>query len=215
MAKRFFTAILVSLCLLTVARAAGQQTGRLKGRIEDPKGKPVAGADVRVMNSRTRALSETQTNSAGEYTFELEPDSYTVSFDAEGFQGGNLVQMQQVEAGKETTVKTIQLLKAKKSSLIRGAVFDANGQSLAGVRIKLVRIRTEEDAKNKNGFESLSRDYVSNSRGEFAFRLPSVRARYRLTATLDGYKPDTKEVDVSESEAVPVAFSLEPVTKNK
>jgi hypothetical protein len=40
-----------------------------------------------------------------------------------------------------------------------------------------------------------------------------VRARYRVTASLDGYKTQTKFVDVSESEAVPLAFNLEPVKK--
>jgi hypothetical protein len=34
-----------------------------------------------------------------------------------------------------------------------------------------------------------------------------------LTATLNGYKPDTKVVDVSEGEAVPLAFALEPLKK--
>ncbi|HEY7545667.1 MAG TPA: carboxypeptidase-like regulatory domain-containing protein [Blastocatellia bacterium] len=194
---------------------AEQKTGTLKGRVEDAKGKPLADAEVRVMASRDRSIKETKTDQSGNYSFELEPDHYTVSIDAEGYQGGTLRDMWQVEEGAETKVKTVQLQKAKKTSLIRGAVFDAGGLSLAGVRIKLVRIPTEEEQKDKKKFEALSRDYITNSRGEFAFRLPSIRARYQLTASLAGYKSETKTVDLGESESVPLAFSLEPEKKNQ
>jgi hypothetical protein len=34
-----------------------------------------------------------------------------------------------------------------------------------------------------------------------------------LTATLGGYKSETKTVEVNEDEAVPLAFNLEPVKK--
>jgi carboxypeptidase family protein len=213
MTKKFFIIALIFLCGLVTASARQQKTGTLKGKIEDAKGKPIADADVRVMSSRSRAIKETKTDQSGNYSFELLPDDYTVSFDAEGFQGGTLLRMQQVEEGKQTEVKTIRLDKAKRTSLVRGAVFDSGGLSLAGARVKLVRIRNEEEEKEGKKIESLTRDYTTNNRGEFAFRLPAARARYQLTAILSGYKPETKVVDVSEGEAVPVAFSLEPLKK--
>jgi hypothetical protein len=43
--------------------------------------------------------------------------------------------------------------------------------------------------------------------------VPAARARYQITATLNGYKLETKLVDVNESESVPLSFSLEPVKK--
>jgi hypothetical protein len=212
--SRLFSAATVLICATIVGFASpAQKTGTLKGRIETSKGKAIAGAEVRVMSSRTRMTKETTTDHLGKYSFELEPDDYVVSFDAEGFQGGTLRQMQQVEEGKETQVKSIQLEKEKPTSLVRGAVFDTNGVSLAGAKVKLMRIKTPEEEKEGKRIESLTRDYTSNNRGEFAFRLPSTRARYQLTATLNGYKPDTKVVDVSEGEAVPLAFALEPLKK--
>ncbi|HSE97976.1 MAG TPA: carboxypeptidase-like regulatory domain-containing protein [Blastocatellia bacterium] len=213
MTKKFLITAFVAICVVPAVFAARQSTGKLAGKIEDSKGKPIAGAEVRVMRHRDRSVKETTTDQSGHYSFELLPDDYTVSFDAEGFRGGTLVQMQQVEAGKETTVKTIRLEKEKRSSLVRGAVFDASGISLGGARVKLQRIPTEEEAKEKKKIDSLTRDYITNSRGEFAFRLPAVRARYQLTAMLSGYKSETKVVEVNESEAVPVAFSLEPLKK--
>ncbi len=200
-------ALLISI---TASASAWQKTGSLKGKIEDAKGKPLVGAEVRAMGSRDRQVRETRTDAGGNYSFELEADDYSISFDAEGFTGGTLIQMQQVEEGKETIVKTIRLQKAKRTSLLKGAVFDSTGLSLAGARVKLVRIPTDEEQKDKKKIESLSRDYITNSRGEFAFRLPALRARYQVTASLSGYKPETKVVDVGESEAVPLAFSLAP-----
>jgi len=196
-----------------MAFAAQQRAGTLKGKIENEKGKPIAGAEVRAMGTRARTIKETTTNQSGNYSFELEPDEYVVSFDAEGFQGGTLREMHQVEEGKETEIKTIQLQKAKHSSLVRGAVFSSNGASLGGVRVKLMRIPSVEQAKEGKRVQSLTREYTTNNRGEFAFRLPSLRARYQLTATLEGHKPETKVVEVDENEAAPVAFSLEPLKK--
>jgi protocatechuate 3,4-dioxygenase beta subunit len=213
--KKIFISLFVVSLALAAPVAFGQSKGTLKGKVEDEKGKPIAGADVRIMSTRDRSIKETKTDASGNYSFEVDPGSYTVNFDAEGYTGGPHREMQQVESGKETKVSTIQLPKAKRTSLVRGAVFDSDGRSLGGVRVKLVRIRTEDDDKDsKKKFTSLSRDYVTNNRGEFAFRLPPIRARYRVTATLDGYKPETKEIDVDENEAVPLAFSLE-VAKSK
>jgi hypothetical protein len=213
--NRTLQSSLLLLCLLIAAFASPQNHGTLKGKIENEKGKPIAGADVRALRSRDRSLKETKTDEAGNYSFELVPDDYTVSFDAEGYKGGTLPEMQQVEEGKETTIKTIRLPKAsQRTSLIRGAVFDSRGASLAGVVLKLVRVPTDDEEKEHKRVGSLSLSYTSNSHGEFAFRVPAARARYRVTATLNGYKLETKVVDVGESESVPLAFSLEPV-KNK
>ncbi len=165
------------------------------------------------MSSRDRSISETKTDASGTYSFEVQPDEYTISFQADGYQEGTLQEMHQVEEGKETRVKTIRLPKATHTSLIRGSVFDAQGRSISGARIKLVRIPSQDETKDGKHFKGLSRDYVSNSRGEFAFRLPSARARYRITAGAPGYRMDTKDVDVNESEAVPVAMTLLPIKK--
>jgi 5-hydroxyisourate hydrolase-like protein (transthyretin family) len=204
--------VLFILCS-SAAIAAQQKTGLLKGKVEDEKGKPIASAEVRATRSSDRSTKETYTDESGRYSLELEPGEYIVSFDAEGYQGGTLREMQQVEAGKETHIKTVKLTKAKRISLIRGAVFDLNGFSLAGARVRLERIPTEEEEKSGKHIKSFSDSRITNNHGEFAFRLPGEKARYRVTAILDGYKPDTKIIDIGESQAVPVALTLEPLSK--
>src|SRR5436853_1676521 len=211
--KRAAFVTLIVFGLITGAFALQQKTGTLKGKVEGEKGKPLADVDVRVMSSRSRAIKEARSDATGHYQLELEPDSYTVSFDAEGYAGGTLRDMQQVEEGQTTEVKTITLMKAKRTSKVSGAVFDTHGLSLAGVRVKLARVPTEGEEKEHKKTDSLSREYVTNNHGEFAFRLPAVRARYRVTASPDGYQTQTQFVDVSGREAMPLAFNLEPVKK--
>jgi Carboxypeptidase regulatory-like domain len=208
--KGAFSSAFVILCLLASAFASQQKTGTLKGRIENEKGKPLAEAEIRVMRTSDRTVKEARTDQSGNYSFELLPGDYTVSFDAEGYQGGNLAAMQQVEEGQETVVKTVRLQKGQRTSRIRGAVFDENGFSLGGVKLKLQRVATEDEEKQGKRIKSFSSEYVTNSRGEFAFRVPSESARYRVVAERSGYKSQTKVVDVTEGEAVPLAFSLEP-----
>ena len=123
--------------------------------------------------------------------------------------------MQQVEAGKATEVKTIVLAKAKRTSKISGAVFDLNGHGIGGVHLKLERIRTDDQAKDHKKFGSVSREYITNTQGEFAFRVPPEQGRYKVTAKIKGYETQAKYVNVGESEAVPLAFTLERAKKQK
>ncbi|HKF54936.1 MAG TPA: carboxypeptidase-like regulatory domain-containing protein, partial [Blastocatellia bacterium] len=146
MKKLIVIFVVVAFCAIA-AVGVQQKTGTLKGKIEDEKGKPIAGATVRIMSSRDRSVSETKTDAGGAYSFEVKADEYTVSFEAQGYQEGSLQDMQQVEESKETRVKTIRLPKATHTSLIRGTVFDFQGRSISGARIKLVRIPTEEEQK--------------------------------------------------------------------
>src|SRR6266404_1577406 len=159
--NRVFISALIVLSSLIAALAASQGVGTIKGKIENEKGKPIAGAEVRAMRNRDRSVKETRTDDAGSFSFELVPDDYTVSFDAEGYQGGTLVQMQQVEEGKETEVKTIRLEKVKhRTSLIRGAVFNSKGASLAGVSLKLVRVPTPDEEREHKRAGSFSLSYI-------------------------------------------------------
>jgi hypothetical protein len=62
---------LVLVCLPIAALATTQSGGTLKGKIEDEKGKPIAGAEVRAMRSRDRSLKETRTDEAGTFPSSL------------------------------------------------------------------------------------------------------------------------------------------------
>ena len=212
------SSIAVVLCLFSLMalpvigqeKTGQEKTGSLKGKLTDEKGKPIAGAVVRLTNTRDRSVKETQTDASGSFSIDLQPDEYLVGFQAEGYQEASLQALQQVEAGKETRVKPVILPKASHSSLVRGSVFNLSGQTLAGVKVTIERIPTDEEQKDGKHIKSHTRDYLTNAHGEFAFRLPAQPARYRVTAAARGFKSDTKVVDVNGSEAVPVALTLLP-----
>ena len=73
MIKRFSNSAFVLIVFIMLATAAPQSSGKLKGRIENEKGKPIAGADVRAMRSRDRSVKETKTDQEGNFSFDLPP----------------------------------------------------------------------------------------------------------------------------------------------
>jgi hypothetical protein len=89
-------------------------------------------------------------------------------------------------------------------AVIAGTVFHDNGFSLAGAAVTLSR----KDAPKAKGMQS-----VSDSRGEFAFRVSPVPAAYVVKASLKGYQPAEKEVSVAGEERVEVTLSLPTESK--
>ena len=55
--------------------------------------------------------------------------------------------------------------------------------------------------------------FSTNTRGEFAFRIPAVKASYLVTAGAKGYQRQQKTVDVQPEERVDVTFMLSPESK--
>jgi hypothetical protein len=202
-------AVLCIICLVVLALGQGK-TGTIKGRLTDEKGKGIPDATVRFTNTRDRSVKEAKTDESGNFSMELSPDEYLVGFEANGFQEASLQALQQVEEGKETRVRTVVLPKVSHTSLVRGSVFNLNGQTLSGVRVTIQRIPNDEETKEGKKVKARTKEYVTNQRGEFAFRLPTEPARYRVSASAAGFKSDSKVVDVSGSEAVPVALTLLP-----
>ncbi|MGA8151845.1 MAG: TonB-dependent receptor [Terriglobales bacterium] len=75
---------LVLACQLVVAQST---TGSIYGRVTDPTGAVVVGADVTAVNQATGVNYKSQSDAAGNYTvFSLPPGTYTVSVTNTGFQ---------------------------------------------------------------------------------------------------------------------------------
>ena len=93
-------------------------------------------------------------------------------------------------------------------SVVAGTVFKESGLSLPGASVTLSQ-ETFVGAKGKA--KSLSA--VSDSRGEFAFRVPPVTAKYAVSAMMKGYSAETKIVAVSAEERIDVTFTLREESK--
>src|SRR5947209_6783754 len=128
----------------------------------------------------------------------LADGEYTLSFEAEGYPNTGMQRPVTVTGPKETVVRTVKLSKGLAYALIQGRVYNGDGVSLPGVTIVCERL----DGAGKK--EKQQKE--SNSGGSFAFRLPGEPGHYRVTATMKGYKPDSKELDVDRGEAHSVAL---------
>jgi len=89
--------------------------------------------------------------------------------------------------------------------VIDGAVFDDRGYLVPGARVAIERIPYESEEVQK-----LKSEQPANAAGEFAFRLPAVPARYRLTASMKGFRDESITVDVGGNERRHVSIQLEP-----
>jgi hypothetical protein len=79
--------MLAASALLTVPLAAQESRGAIAGRVLDPSGAVVAGAEIRVTNGATGAVTAGRTNETGNYVISfLPPGVYTLAAEMAGFR---------------------------------------------------------------------------------------------------------------------------------
>lgn len=89
-------------------------------------------------------------------------------------------------------------------AVVAGTVFRENGFSLPGAAVTLA----VKDASKMKKIQS-----VSDSRGEFAFRVPPGAATYLVRASMKGFQSTEKEASVSGEERVEVTLVLPTESK--
>jgi hypothetical protein len=94
-------------------------------------------------------------------------------------------------------------------AVVAGTVFRENGFSLPGAVVTLA----VKDAAGMPKTKSKKLQSMSDSRGEFAFRVPPEAATYVVRASLKGFQPVEKEASVSGEERVEVTLVLPAESK--
>lgn len=184
--------------------------GSIRGSVEDEKGQAKPGIKVRAINRRTNELAaEGVTGEKGEFLLEnLKPARYALIFSSPEYQQV-VISSVEVRAGRETRLeRPVRLQSVEMTATLIGATFDPQGFLLPGVRVVLERIPIADEQ-----IKPLKLEQVSNSSGEFAFRLPGERARYRLTASARGFEPETQIVEVGGGERRRIAIQLKTRSK--
>ncbi|MEO5926054.1 MAG: carboxypeptidase-like regulatory domain-containing protein [Bryobacteraceae bacterium] len=87
---------------------------------------------------------------------------------------------------------------------MRGSVFLESGFTLPGAKVVL-------SAKEKPSKKL--QEQVSSPQGEFAFRVPPGPSYYIVTASMKGFDPLSKEVEVVGQEQINRTFTLIPASK--
>jgi hypothetical protein len=93
-------------------------------------------------------------------------------------------------------------------ALIAGTVFRDTGLSLCGAQVSLLPEPGSGQARKPKKIS-----IVTDSRGEFAVRVPVAPMRYVVQVKAAGYQDQEKSVSVSGEERVDVFFRLEPASK--
>ncbi|MEP6538981.1 MAG: carboxypeptidase-like regulatory domain-containing protein [Bryobacteraceae bacterium] len=89
-------------------------------------------------------------------------------------------------------------------SVIVGTVYRPPGFALPGAEVE---ITPEVDGKPKK------MKAVSDSRGEFAVRVPVVPIKYKVDVKMNGYQPQQQTVAIEGEQRKELSFQLEPVIK--
>ena len=107
---------------------------------------------------------------------------------------GSVVQTQKVQAQK----------KQEPYAIVSGSVFLDSGVAQAGAKVVL----SPRDQPGKKFQEQ-----TSSPRGEFSFRVPPGPTLYVLTATMKGFEPASKEVEIVAQEQIHKTLLLVPASK--
>jgi hypothetical protein len=94
-------------------------------------------------------------------------------------------------------------------AVVAGSVFRENGFSLPGAAVTLA----VKDAPGVPKRKTKKLQAASDSRGEFAFRVPPGAATYVVRASLKGFQAVEKEASVSGDERVEVTLVLPAESK--
>jgi hypothetical protein len=161
-----------------------------------------------IVRQGEREITQGVTNGKGEFTINgLQPGVYSVTFRKPGLSVGTINEVE-VRAGKVRPLGDRLVLTVDESSIafLKGSVFDPSGRSVPGARVELARIEADGSLKKLG-------DRVTTETGQFAFRLPPDKARYRVTAKAGGAQDATQEVVIDDAVVYRVALTLEPQRK--
>ncbi|WP_155121457.1 hypothetical protein [Bryobacter aggregatus] len=92
-------------------------------------------------------------------------------------------------------------------AVVAGTVFRDNGLAFAGVPVELKPLVPSSKRKKQLTH--------TNTRGEFAFRVPAGEAEFELSVKTDGYRPELKRVKITGDERVDQNFLLDRLLKEK
>jgi hypothetical protein len=187
-----------------LAFQATAQTGSLKGKVKEAKGKSLEGVLIRATSAKNSDdRVETTSDEKGEFEFASLPGGeYSLSFTKQGYK---TFTTRKLEIIPGETLKLRNIIELPRESdpyaVIRGAVLHGVGYTLPNATVTIERI---------DGGRKFKQETVSQHGGEFAFRLKSEKARYRITAEARGFKGDSIEIEVEGFEVRNVVLKLQP-----
>jgi hypothetical protein len=199
--KLFRFTLLSAMIFAFSALVFAQDTGSLKGKVRTTKGEGIAGVTITVRQKGEDITSATSDAKGNFVITGLKPGLYNLAFTKNGYGSGVLYNVE-VKKKKETDLGERLILNVDQGTLvlIKGSVFNQDGVSVFGAKVEIERINADGSVKK------VGTGYTSES-GEFTFRFPQGKAKYRITATAKGVSA-SKEIEVEEAAIYRLAISL-------
>lgn len=201
------SAFVLVLTLCVTAVAVGQDKdkslGTIKGKVRVETGTP-SGVTVVVRRGETE-VTRVQTAKNGDFQVaRLTPGIYGLTFRKPGLSIGTIEDVE-VRAGKTRSLGDRLILTIDEGSIafLSGAVFNADGRSVANAKVELSRILEDGTIKKIDG-------RLTTETGSFKFRLSPDAAKYRVSVKTEGAEPITKDVDIDGAAVYRVALNLPP-----
>jgi hypothetical protein len=198
------TAVLLLLAVACLAQ--DKTTGAIKGKVRVEQGSP--GGVAVILLQDDREVTRAATDRKGDFTIaHIMPGVYSLKFRKPGLSVGTIEPLE-IKAGKTRALGDRLVLSVDDGSIafLRGSVFAESGRSVPGVRVDLVKVIDEHSVQKIDA-------RVTGETGEFVFRLPPEKAKYRLTVKADGAQPVSKDVEVDSAAIYRVALTLKPLPK--
>ena len=195
--------------------AFAQESGGVRGKIRTAKGDGIGGAVVSARQNGADVKS-VKADADGKFVLGgLAPGVYNIVFDRSGYATGVKYNVE-VESNKIRDLGARLVLTVDQGTqvIIKGAVFDEAGKSVAGVKVEIEKVSSNGSTKKLgSGYTSSGNDPGirggdGNARGEFTFRFSEGAAKYRVTAQAKDAKA-SKEIDVDSAGIYRLALSLE------
>lgn len=194
-----FPVIFVSFILLASSTFA--QSGGIKGKVRDQRGKGIAGAQVEVRKDGN-VVKSANSNAKGEFQIVgLKQGVYNVSFDADGYSTGVLHGVEVKNGTRDLGGRLILSVDQGTQVIIRGSVFYKEGTSVTGAKVDLELVNADGSTKK------IGSAYTTIS-GDFTFRRPGGAAKLRVTAKFKG-ATGSKDIDVDNAAIYRTAITLD------
>ena len=202
------TLFVLATMLLMASVAVGQKDkdkslGGIKGKVRVETGTP-GGVTVVVRRGETEVTRSTTDKNGDFVVSRLQPGIYGLTFRKPGLSIGSMEDIE-VKAGKTRSLGDRLILTIDEGSIafLSGAVFNAEGRSVANAKVELSRILEDGTTKKIDG-------RVTTETGSFKFRLSPDPGKYRVSVKPDGAEPVTKDVEIDGAAVYRVALSLPP-----
>jgi protocatechuate 3,4-dioxygenase beta subunit len=187
----------------TTGKPQKEIEGKVTGRVVDAAdGKPVSGADVRLLRSRgyagTPPTRRTTANAQGEFTFDgVTPGKYAIwSFHGNLASRARMFESDVVSVGADGSAKPV-VLKMRPGITVRVKVLDEkSSKPIAGARVRLIWTDTD-------------RDRYSDAQGEVELSALTPEA-WHIEASAKDHAAVTRILNLANEQPASLEFKLAP-----